>query len=67
MLRGRRADGARTIRYGDISNNTSNVVEDAARAAQLHTAVQQLPHGYDTQVGERGLKVRWKLCSSIAR
>ncbi|HEX8969874.1 MAG TPA: ATP-binding cassette domain-containing protein, partial [Chloroflexota bacterium] len=29
-------------------------VERAARAAQLHDALQQLPNGYETQVGERG-------------
>ena len=29
-------------------------VEDAARAAELHEFIQQLPEGYDTPVGERG-------------
>lgn len=32
-------------------------VENAARLAQLHDFVQTLPSGYDTRVGERGLKL----------
>ncbi|MCA8884531.1 MAG: ABC transporter ATP-binding protein/permease, partial [Rhodobacteraceae bacterium] len=32
-------------------------VEDAARAARLHDFIADLPQGYDTQVGERGLKL----------
>ena len=32
-------------------------VEAAARAAHIHEFVQGLPDGYDTQVGERGLKL----------
>ncbi|SPJ23767.1 ABCB family ABC transporter ATP-binding protein/permease [Palleronia abyssalis] len=32
-------------------------IEDAARAAQVHDFVMSLPDGYDTQVGERGLKL----------
>ena len=31
-------------------------VEDAARRAQIHDAVAQLPKGYDTMVGERGVR-----------
>ncbi|MEM8732096.1 MAG: ATP-binding cassette domain-containing protein, partial [Pseudomonadota bacterium] len=32
-------------------------IEEAARAAQIHTFVESLPEGYDTTVGERGLKL----------
>jgi len=32
-------------------------IETAARAAQLHDFVSALPQGYDTSVGERGLKL----------
>jgi ATP-binding cassette subfamily B (MDR/TAP) protein 7 len=29
----------------------------AAKMAELHEVIQQWPKGYDTQVGERGLKL----------
>ncbi|MBM9594331.1 ABCB family ABC transporter ATP-binding protein/permease [Roseitranquillus sediminis] len=32
-------------------------VESAARAAKIHDFIVRLPSGYDTQVGERGLKL----------
>ncbi len=32
-------------------------IEAACRAAQLHTLVASLPQGYETRVGERGLKL----------
>ena len=32
-------------------------VEDAARAAEIHDFIESLPQGYDTLVGERGLKL----------
>lgn len=32
-------------------------VEDAARAAKIHDFIQSLPDGYETTVGERGLKL----------
>lgn len=32
-------------------------VEQAARAARLHEFIMTLPEGYDTQVGERGVKL----------
>ena len=31
-------------------------IEDAARAAQIHELIAQLPEGYDTMVGERGYR-----------
>jgi len=32
-------------------------IEDAAAAAQAHAFVEDLPDGYDTQIGERGIKL----------
>ena len=36
---------------------TQAEIEEAARGAALDDFIAQLPHGYDTQVGERGLKL----------
>jgi ATP-binding cassette, subfamily B, heavy metal transporter len=44
------------IRYGRWSA-TDAEVEDAARLAQLDGLVRVAPEGYDTEVGERGLKL----------
>ncbi len=44
------------IAYGK-DNATSAEVEKAARAAQIHDFIVSLPDGYDTTVGERGLKL----------
>ncbi|KAJ3587472.1 hypothetical protein NHX12_011069 [Muraenolepis orangiensis] len=42
--------------YGNI-NATREDVYQVARLAGLHDAILKMPHGYDTQVGERGLKL----------
>ena len=44
------------IRYGR-TDATDAQVEDAARLAQIHDFISSLPEGYDTIVGERGLKL----------
>ncbi len=44
------------IRYGDLSAPWDDVV-DASRKARLHDLILRLPHGYDTVVGKRGLKL----------
>ena len=44
------------IRYGR-PDATDQEVEDAARMAQIHDFVMSLPKGYDSLVGERGLKL----------
>jgi ATP-binding cassette subfamily B protein len=44
------------IAYGR-DGATREQIEAAARAAQLHDFILRLPRGYDTQVGERGLKL----------
>ncbi|EEX16355.1 ABC transporter, ATP-binding/permease protein [Citreicella sp. SE45] len=49
-----------TIRY-NIGYGRDGATEEeivaAARAAQIHDFIRSLPEGYDTQVGERGLKL----------
>ena len=44
------------IAYGR-EDATRAEVEAAARAAKIHDFILSLPEGYDTQVGERGLKL----------
>ncbi|MGE5603335.1 MAG: ABC transporter ATP-binding protein [Nitrososphaerales archaeon] len=44
------------IRYGKL-DATQGEVEAAARAANAHDFVMDLPKGYDTLVGERGVKL----------
>jgi ABC-type transport system involved in Fe-S cluster assembly fused permease/ATPase subunit len=49
-----------TIRYNigyGRDGATQEQIEDAARAAQIHDFIAGLPEGYDTPVGERGLKL----------
>ena len=44
------------IRYGRLTASDEDV-EAAARAAHAHDFVSELPEGYDTSVGERGVKL----------
>ena len=44
------------IRYGRWEASDDEVRE-AARLAQIDTFIRSIPHGYDAQVGERGLKL----------
>jgi ATP-binding cassette subfamily B protein len=44
------------IRYGR-PDATEREVRDAARLAQIHDFIMTLPQGYDSLVGERGLKL----------
>ena len=44
------------IAYGRDAATRAEI-EQAAKAAQIHEFVQSLPNGYDTMVGERGLKL----------
>jgi ABC-type multidrug transport system fused ATPase/permease subunit len=56
------------IAYGDPAAGQA-AIEDAARAARAHEFIRELPDGYDTWVGERGVKlsVGQKQRVSIAR
>ena len=44
------------IRYGRLSATEAKVAE-AAKHAQIDHFISRLPHGFDTAVGERGLKL----------
>jgi ATP-binding cassette, subfamily B, heavy metal transporter len=49
-----------TIRYNIAYGRpgaTQDEIEEAARVAQVHDFIVSLPEGYDTRVGERGLKL----------
>ena len=49
-----------TIRYNIAYGRegaTFSEIEEAARAASIHDFIQSLPDGYETVVGERGLKL----------
>lgn len=47
---------AYNVRYGRI-DATQEEIEQAAERAQIGDFIARLPKGYDTQVGERGLKL----------
>lgn len=44
------------IRYGRL-NATNAEIEDACRAAAIHDAIEEFPEGYNSKVGERGVKL----------
>ncbi|WP_135830084.1 ABC transporter ATP-binding protein [Halorussus halobius] len=47
---------AENIAYGTFDADREEIVE-AARVAEAHEFIQNLPEGYDTEVGERGVKL----------
>ncbi len=47
---------AYNIQYGDPKASQKKL-RDAARLAQIHDFIMDLPEGYETMVGERGLKL----------
>ncbi|GMH64237.1 hypothetical protein TL16_g03920 [Triparma laevis f. inornata] len=44
------------IKYGDLNSTDEEVIE-AAKKAKIHDTIMSFPQGYDTVVGERGLKL----------
>lgn len=50
------ADVMHNVRYGRLDATDEEVME-AARKANVHDRIMQLPHGYATKVGERGLMI----------
>jgi ATP-binding cassette subfamily B protein len=47
---------AENIRYGKLDASPEEIVE-AARKANAHNFIMQLPDGYDTDIGQRGVKL----------
>ena len=50
------ASVAENIAYGHPAATLDSIIA-AAKAAEAHDFILGLPHGYDTQVGERGMKL----------
>jgi ATP-binding cassette subfamily B protein len=44
------------IRYGRVDATEEEIIE-AAKRANIHDFIESLPDGYDTQVGERGVRL----------
>lgn len=44
------------IAYGDLEASEEQII-DAAKKANLHEFVMSLPDGYDTEIGERGIRL----------
>ncbi len=44
------------ILYGNLDANDEEVIE-AAKKANIYEYIQSLPHGFDTDIGERGIKL----------
>ena len=44
------------IRYGKLDANREEIIE-AAKKANAHDFIIELPHGYDTDIGQRGVKL----------
>jgi ATP-binding cassette subfamily B protein len=44
------------IRYGKLDATDEEIIE-ASKRANLHEFVESLPDGYDTEIGERGIKL----------
>jgi ATP-binding cassette subfamily B protein len=59
---------AENIRYGKLDASEQEIIE-AANKAHAHDFIMALPNGYDTDIGQRGVKLSGgqKQCLSIAR
>ena len=50
------ARSRRIIRYGKPDASSDEII-DAAKLAHAHDFIMALPNGYDTEIGERGVKL----------
>lgn len=48
---------AANIAYGTLADTSRDTIEAAARAAHAHDFIMAMPEGYETLVGERGVKL----------
>jgi subfamily B ATP-binding cassette protein MsbA len=48
---------AANIAYGEMAGATREAIEEAARAANALEFVRAMPEGFDTQVGQRGVRL----------
>lgn len=48
---------AANIAYGSLASTSQEAIEEAARAAHAHDFIIAMPDGYETHVGERGVKL----------
>jgi subfamily B ATP-binding cassette protein MsbA len=56
---------AENIAYGS-GGASREQIEDAARRANAHTFIQELEHGYDTVIGERGSLLSGGMAQRVA-
>lgn len=56
---------ANNIAYGQ-TNAPHVAVEEAARRAHAHDFIEQMPQGYETVIGERGLRLSGGQCQRLA-
>jgi len=60
---------ADNIRYGELRASMDKIIE-AARAANAHDFIERLPNGYQTDIGERGVRLsggeRQRICVARA-
>jgi subfamily B ATP-binding cassette protein MsbA len=48
---------ANNIAYGNLATTSRTEIEAAARAAYAHDFIMAMPKGYDTQIGENGVRL----------
>ena len=48
---------ANNIAYGNLADTSRAEIEAAARAAYAHDFIAAMPHGYDTSIGENGVRL----------
>jgi len=52
------------LQYGDVRASIQQV-QEVAKMAEIHDVILNMPQKYNTQVGERGLKLSGEYCVVI--